>query len=66
MPDLSEILPNRLRRNSPGLVAVTFMVISAAAPRTGVARAMARIKARTSGRRQDHRRADRAGDHRGP
>jgi len=31
---------NRLRRNSLGLIAVTFMVISAAAPLTGVAGAM--------------------------
>lgn len=32
--------PNELRRNSLGLIAVTFMVISAAAPLTGVAGAM--------------------------
>ena len=31
---------NQLRRNSLGLIAVTFMVISAAAPLTGVAGAM--------------------------
>ncbi|MBN9272988.1 MAG: amino acid permease, partial [Mesorhizobium sp.] len=31
---------NELRRNSLGLLAVTFMVISAAAPLTGVAGAM--------------------------
>ena len=40
MSDFKEIGPNRLRRNSLGLVAVTFMVISAAAPLTGVAGAM--------------------------
>lgn len=40
MSDFTEIGPNRLRRNSLGLVAVTFMVISAAAPLTGVAGAM--------------------------
>ncbi len=40
MTDFTEIGPNRLRRNSLGLVAVTFMVISAAAPLTGVAGAM--------------------------
>ena len=32
--------PNELRRNSLGLIAITFMVISAAAPLTGVAGAM--------------------------
>ena len=37
MSDFTEIGPNRLRRNSLGVVAVTFMVISAAAPLTGVA-----------------------------
>ena len=37
MSQFTEIGPNRLRRNSLGLVAVTFMVISAAAPLTGVA-----------------------------
>jgi amino acid transporter len=31
---------NRLRKNSLGLIAVTFMVVSAAAPLTGVAGAM--------------------------
>ncbi|MFZ1346446.1 MAG: APC family permease [Tabrizicola sp.] len=40
MSQFTEIGPNRLRRNSLGLVAVTFMVISAAAPLTGVAGAM--------------------------
>lgn len=40
MSDQSSIGTNRLRRNSLGLVAVTFMVISAAAPLTGVAGAM--------------------------
>ena len=40
MTDFTAIGPNRLRRNSLGLVAVTFMVISAAAPLTGVAGAM--------------------------
>lgn len=40
MSEFTEIGPNRLRRNSLGLVAVTFMVISAAAPLTGVAGAM--------------------------
>jgi amino acid transporter len=40
MSDFTEIGQNRLRRNSLGLVAVTFMVISAAAPLTGVAGAM--------------------------
>jgi amino acid transporter len=40
MTEFTEIGPNRLRRNSLGLVAVTFMVISAAAPLTGVAGAM--------------------------
>jgi amino acid transporter len=40
MSDFTEIGPNRLRRNSLGLVAITFMVISAAAPLTGVAGAM--------------------------
>lgn len=37
MSDFIETGPNRLRRNSLGVVAVTFMVISAAAPLTGVA-----------------------------
>lgn len=37
MSDFTETGPNRLRRNSLGLIAVTFMVISAAAPLTGVA-----------------------------
>ncbi len=40
MSEFKEIAPNRLRRNSLGLMAVTFMVISAAAPLTGVAGAM--------------------------
>jgi amino acid transporter len=40
MSDFTEIGPNRLRRNSLGLIAVTFMVVSAAAPLTGVAGAM--------------------------
>ena len=40
MSQSSDIAPNRLRRNSLGLLAVTFMVISAAAPLTGVAGAM--------------------------
>ncbi|MBE0553495.1 MAG: APC family permease [Rhodobacteraceae bacterium] len=40
MSDTTGIGTNRLRRNSLGLVAVTFMVISAAAPLTGVAGAM--------------------------
>ena len=40
MSDFTEIGQNRLRRNSLGLVAVTFMVVSAAAPLTGVAGAM--------------------------
>lgn len=40
MSDFTQIGENRLRRNSLGLVAVTFMVISAAAPLTGVAGAM--------------------------
>ena len=40
MTDLSEAGPNRLRKNSLGLIAVTFMVISAAAPLTGVAGAV--------------------------
>lgn len=40
MTERSDVGPNRLRRNSLGLVAVTFMVISAAAPLTGVAGAM--------------------------
>ncbi len=40
MSDSSESGSNRLRRNSLGLVAVTFMVVSAAAPLTGVAGAM--------------------------
>jgi amino acid transporter len=40
MTEFTEIGPNRLRRNSLGLLAVTFMVISAAAPLTGVAGAM--------------------------
>ena len=40
MSDFTEIGQNRLRRNTLGLVAVTFMVVSAAAPLTGVAGAM--------------------------
>ena len=40
MTDISAKSANNLRRNSLGLVAVTFMVISAAAPLTGVAGAM--------------------------
>lgn len=40
MSEFTEIGPNRLRRNSLGLIAVTFMVVSAAAPLTGVAGAM--------------------------
>lgn len=40
MTEISEKGANNLRRNSLGLVAVTFMVISAAAPLTGVAGAM--------------------------
>ncbi|MGN6146403.1 MAG: APC family permease [Mesorhizobium sp.] len=38
--DVSSGGANRLRKNSLGLIAVTFMVISAAAPLTGVAGAM--------------------------
>ncbi|MBL8584808.1 MAG: APC family permease, partial [Rhizobiaceae bacterium] len=37
---MSSVETNQLRRNSLGLIAVTFMVISAAAPLTGVAGAM--------------------------
>jgi amino acid transporter len=37
---MSELNENRLRKNSLGLIAVTFMVVSAAAPLTGVAGAM--------------------------
>ncbi len=40
MTDISANGTNSLRRNSLGLLAVTFMVISAAAPLTGVAGAM--------------------------
>lgn len=40
MVDITEGGANQLRRNSLGLIAVTFMVISAAAPLTGVAGAM--------------------------
>ncbi len=40
MTEFKETGPNRLRRNSLGLIAVTFMVVSAAAPLTGVAGAM--------------------------
>ena len=40
MTDISTSGANQLRRNSLGLIAVTFMVISAAAPLTGVAGAM--------------------------
>lgn len=40
MTDITGNGANNLRRNSLGLVAVTFMVISAAAPLTGVAGAM--------------------------
>ncbi|RKD40515.1 MULTISPECIES: APC family permease [unclassified Rhizobium] len=38
--DMSGVGSNQLRKNSLGLIAVTFMVISAAAPLTGVAGAM--------------------------
>ncbi|QRI63141.1 APC family permease [Shinella sp. PSBB067] len=40
MTDVTTAGMNRLRRNSLGLIAVTFMVISAAAPLTGVAGAV--------------------------
>ena len=40
MADSTMTGPNRLRKNSLGLVAVTFMVVSAAAPLTGVAGAV--------------------------
>ena len=40
MNEIKAVPTNQLRRNSLGLVAVTFMVISAAAPLTGVAGAM--------------------------
>lgn len=40
MTDLSSSGANQLRKNSLGLLAVTFMVVSAAAPLTGVAGAM--------------------------
>ncbi len=40
MTDQSSIGTNKLRKNSLGLLAVTFMVVSAAAPLTGVAGAM--------------------------
>ena len=40
MTDITKGGANQLRRNSLGLIAVTFMVISAAAPLTGVAGAM--------------------------
>lgn len=40
MVDISQGGANQLRKNSLGLIAVTFMVISAAAPLTGVAGAM--------------------------
>ncbi len=40
MSDIKAVPTNQLRRNSLGLIAVTFMVISAAAPLTGVAGAM--------------------------
>jgi len=40
MVDITQVGANQLRKNSLGLIAVTFMVISAAAPLTGVAGAM--------------------------
>ena len=40
MTEISQGGANQLRRNSLGLLAVTFMVISAAAPLTGVAGAV--------------------------
>ena len=40
MVDIAENGANQLRKNSLGLIAVTFMVISAAAPLTGVAGAV--------------------------
>ena len=40
MVDITQGGANQLRKNSLGLIAVTFMVISAAAPLTGVAGAM--------------------------
>lgn len=40
MAEISGVGANQLRKNSLGLLAVTFMVISAAAPLTGVAGAM--------------------------
>lgn len=40
MTDMTSAGTNQLRKNSLGLIAVTFMVISAAAPLTGVAGAM--------------------------
>lgn len=40
MTAITEVGANQLRKNSLGLIAVTFMVISAAAPLTGVAGAM--------------------------
>lgn len=40
MTDSATIGPNQLRKNSLGLIAVTFMVVSAAAPLTGVAGAV--------------------------
>ena len=40
MNEIKATPTNQLRRNSLGLIAVTFMVISAAAPLTGVAGAM--------------------------
>ena len=40
MNEIKAVPTNQLRRNSLGLIAVTFMVISAAAPLTGVAGAM--------------------------
>jgi len=40
LKDMTNKETNQLRRNSLGLVAVTFMVISAAAPLTGIAGAM--------------------------
>lgn len=40
MTDMTTVGANQLRKNSLGLIAVTFMVISAAAPLTGVAGAV--------------------------
>ena len=40
MTDISSAGANKLRKNSLGLIAVTFMVVSAAAPLTGVAGAV--------------------------